>query len=98
MYFAGTRVQFNALTSYIDANFVYGSNPVVADSLRTFKDGLLRTVPAFHDIGLKPLLPPKTFQPLDGCVPPSPDVYCFLAGNIYIFHTRHYWFFEKQIM
>lgn len=37
------RWQINANTSYIDASNVYGSNPTIADSLRTFADGKLST-------------------------------------------------------
>ncbi|XP_054268115.1 lactoperoxidase-like [Macrosteles quadrilineatus] len=77
----GSRVQVNSLTSFIDANFVYGSSYKVADSLRSLHGGLLRTVPVFDDLGLQPLLPPKTHQPDDGCIRPTPDDYCFLAGD-----------------
>ena len=76
----GSRVQINSLTSYIDANFMYGSNYRTADSLRLLRDGLMRTSNIFEHLGLKPLLPPKTFQPDDGCIRPNPEIFCFLAG------------------
>ncbi|BES88141.1 Animal haem peroxidase [Nesidiocoris tenuis] len=78
----GSRVQINMLTSYIDANFMYGSNYRVADSLRTLQGGQLKTVPAFRNVGLKPILPPKKVQPEDGCIlSGQTNSHCFLAGD-----------------
>ncbi|XP_014255974.1 lactoperoxidase-like isoform X2 [Cimex lectularius] len=77
----GSRTQINMLTSYIDANFMYGSNFRTADSLRVLQSGLMKTLPKFAHLGLKPLLPLKTKQPDDGCIRYSPDIYCFLAGD-----------------
>ena len=37
--------QINAVTSYLDLSQVYGSSQVVADALRTFAGGLLKTSP-----------------------------------------------------
>ena len=37
------REQINAITSFIDASNVYGSDPTTASSLRTFVDGKLKT-------------------------------------------------------
>jgi hypothetical protein len=39
------RQQINAITSYLDLSNVYGSTQVVADALRTFSDGRLKTSP-----------------------------------------------------
>jgi peroxidase len=39
------RQQINAVTSYLDLSNVYGSTPAVADALRTFSGGLLKTSP-----------------------------------------------------
>jgi hypothetical protein len=39
------RQQVNAITSYLDLSNVYGSTQVVADALRTFSGGLLKTSP-----------------------------------------------------
>jgi hypothetical protein len=39
------RQQINADTSYLDLSQVYGSSQVVADALRTFQGGLLKTSP-----------------------------------------------------
>jgi hypothetical protein len=39
------RQQVNANTSFLDLSQVYGSSQVVADALRTFKGGLLKTSP-----------------------------------------------------
>jgi hypothetical protein len=79
---AGPRVQTNTATPYIDGNFLYGSNVRLADELRLLKGGLLKTLPAFSDLGLKDLMPLKLQFPDDGCIRSSPDIYCFLAGNI----------------
>ncbi|XP_046396972.1 peroxidase-like [Ischnura elegans] len=77
----GPRVQFNLLTSYIDANFIYGSSVRVSDSLRTLQGGLLATLPIFRRLGLRDLLPLKLNFPDDGCIRPNKDVFCFLAGD-----------------
>ncbi|XP_039299555.1 peroxidasin-like [Nilaparvata lugens] len=79
----GPRVQINSLTSYIDANFVYGSSFRKADSLRLLQGGLMRTSTptSFQSQGLKPLLPPKTEQPDDGCIRHKPGLFCFYAGD-----------------
>jgi hypothetical protein len=37
------RQQVNAVTAFLDLSQVYGSSDVVANALRTFKDGLLKT-------------------------------------------------------
>lgn len=76
----GPRVQTNALTSPIDANFIYGSNEKLANKLRSFEGGKLTMVPVLAGNRLKPILPPKKDQPDDGCIRPHPDLYCFLAG------------------
>ena len=39
------RQQINAVTSYLDLSNVYGSTQTVADALRTFSGGLLKTSP-----------------------------------------------------
>jgi hypothetical protein len=39
------RQQVNAITSYLDLSNVYGSTQAVADALRTFSGGLLKTSP-----------------------------------------------------
>jgi hypothetical protein len=39
------RQQINAITSYLDLSQVYGSSQVVADALRTFQGGQLKTSP-----------------------------------------------------
>ena len=37
--------QVSTVTSYLDLSQVYGSNQIVADALRTFQNGLLKTSP-----------------------------------------------------
>jgi hypothetical protein len=53
----------------------------LSDELRLLKGGLMKTLPAFSDLGLKELMPLKLQFPDDGCIRSSPDVFCFLAGN-----------------
>ncbi|XP_075210101.1 salivary peroxidase/catechol oxidase-like [Lycorma delicatula] len=77
----GSRVQINSLTSYMDANFVYGSSYRKADSIRELQGGFMKTVDLFKSLGLKPILPPKIEQPDDGCIRPTPNQFCFLAGD-----------------
>ncbi|XP_050520444.1 peroxidase-like [Daktulosphaira vitifoliae] len=77
----GPRVQINALTSSIDANFIYGSNDDLAKKLRSFEGGKLTMVPILAGLKLKFILPPKKHQPDDGCIRPHSDLYCFLAGD-----------------
>ena len=38
-------------------------------------------LPVFDNEGMKPLLPLKLHEPDEGCIRPSEDVYCFLAGD-----------------
>jgi hypothetical protein len=87
----GPRVQTNTATAHIDGNFLYGSNVRLADELRLLKGGLMKTLPAFSDLGLKDLMPLKLQFPDDGCIRSSPDIYCFLAGNISLtkFHSSY---------
>lgn len=40
---AQIRTNTNALTAWLDASMVYGSDKVAADSLREFKNGRMRT-------------------------------------------------------
>ncbi|KAG8238572.1 hypothetical protein J437_LFUL017508 [Ladona fulva] len=77
----GPRTQFNLITSYIDANFLYGSSVRVADSLRTLQGGTMSTLPIFRRLGLRDLLPLKLTFPDDGCIRPSKDIFCFLAAG-----------------
>ena len=38
-------------------------------------------LPVFEEFGMKELLPLKLDEPDEGCIRPSEDVYCFLAGD-----------------
>lgn len=80
--FSGPRAQTNTATAFIDGNFLYGSNMRLSDELRLLKGGLMKTLPAFSDLDLKDLMPLKLQFPDDGCIRSSPDVFCFLSGNI----------------
>ena len=41
----------------------------------------LQMLPVFEEFGMKELLPLKLEDPNEGCIRPSEDVYCFLAGD-----------------
>jgi hypothetical protein len=87
---AGPRAQTNTATAYIDGNFLYGSNVRLGDELRLLKSGLMKTLPAFSDLGLKDLMPLKLQFPDDGCIRSSPDIYCFLAGKVPLKASLHF--------
>lgn len=78
----GPRVHQNAITSPIDANFIYGSSQAHADSLRLFKGGQLRVRDWFKREALKPLLPPQDVDPDLECIGRPKDLFCFLAGDV----------------
>ena len=48
---------------------------------RLYKGGLLKTLPAFAEFGMRDLLPLKLEEPDEGCIRPQEDVFCFLAGD-----------------
>ena len=77
----GPRNSFNQISSFLDAGTVYSNSEETQEKLRTFKGGLLKMLPVFEDQGMKPLLPLKLDEPDEGCLRPSEDVYCFLAGD-----------------
>ncbi|XP_035706315.1 peroxidase isoform X2 [Folsomia candida] len=77
----GPRTALNSISSFLDANFVYGSEEYLSTKLRTGKYGMLDSLPEFHKIGLKNLLPLKLDHPDEGCIRPNEHVYCFLAGD-----------------
>ena len=59
----GPRSQQNSISSFLDANFIYGSTQEVASRLREFEGGRLKTSPIYREIGMKDLLPMKTKEP-----------------------------------
>lgn len=77
----GPRTAFNTISSYIDAGTVYSNSEKVSADVRLFKGGLLKMLPVFEEFNMKPLLPLKLENPNEGCIRPSEDVYCFLAGD-----------------
>lgn len=77
----GPRSQINQITSYIDANWVYGSDHGHADRIRLYRGGLMKSLPVFREFGMKDLLPLKLEDPDEGCIRPNNDVYCFDAGD-----------------
>ena len=71
------REQLNAITSFIDASNVYGSNEVIANAVRLFEKGLLKEgEPALP--GQKPALPIDK----DDIVACLNAESCFLAGDV----------------
>jgi hypothetical protein len=77
----GARASFNLVSSILDAGTVYGDNDEVHRALRAFDKGLLKVLPVFEEFKMKELLPLKLESPDEGCIRPSEDVYCFLAGD-----------------
>ncbi|CAL4121104.1 unnamed protein product, partial [Meganyctiphanes norvegica] len=77
----GPRSQINEITSYIDANWVYGSSEETVNRLRLHRGGLLKSLPVFREYGMKDLLPLKLEDPEDGCIRPNNEVFCFDAGD-----------------
>jgi peroxidase len=77
----GARDSFNTVSSVLDVSTVYGNTEKKTQSLRSYESGRLKTLPVFEEFGLKDLLPLKLEDPDDGCIRPSRDVYCFLAGD-----------------
>ncbi|XP_071750194.1 LOW QUALITY PROTEIN: salivary peroxidase/catechol oxidase-like [Lepeophtheirus salmonis] len=77
----GPRDTFNEVSSLLDAGTVYSNSEETLESLRLYKDGLLKMLPVFNEFEMKELLPLKLESPDEGCIRPSEDVYCFLAGD-----------------
>lgn len=77
----GPRLHINLLTSAIDANFIYGSTEKLANRLRAFQGGLMRTWDVFRNYGLKPLLPPESENPELDCIARPRHLFCFIAGD-----------------
>jgi Animal haem peroxidase len=64
----GPREQFNEISSIIDAGTVYSNEPEKLEELRLFKNGMLKTLPAFADVRLRDLLPLKIEGADEGCI------------------------------
>ena len=47
--------------------------------MRSYRAGLLKTLPVFREFGLKDLLPPTMHEPDEGCIRPSKDIFRFDA-------------------
>ncbi|KAG7170792.1 Chorion peroxidase-like 8 [Homarus americanus] len=98
----GVRAPFNVQAGVIDANTVYGSDPVLARKLRLLRGGLMKMNNTLSSLGLKELLPLKLDWPDEGCLRSFPNQYCFEAGDIrvneqLILTTMHtLWFREHN--
>lgn len=77
----GARDSFNEISGLLDAGPLYSNSDETMEELRSFKGGLLKSLPVFEEFGMKDLLPLKLEEPDEGCIRPSEDVYCFLAGD-----------------
>jgi len=77
----GPRTQINEISSYLDANWIYGNDEAIRDRIRLFKGGLLKALPVFREFGLKDMLPLKLENPSSGCIRPNDEVFCFDAGD-----------------
>ncbi len=77
----GPRDSFNEVSSVLDVSTVYGDEDDDLRNLRSYEGGRMKTLPVFEEFGLKDLLPLKLDNPDEGCIRPSRDVYCFLAGD-----------------
>ncbi|XP_037793052.1 chorion peroxidase-like [Penaeus monodon] len=76
----GPRQQLNEKTSYLDGSVVYGFKQALSDSLREFKDGLLRIQLTKEG---EVLLPPNKNMTLPCNKQERADMglFCFLAGD-----------------
>merc|ERR1719318_125396 len=74
----GARAQLNAITTYIDANNVYGSSDAAANELRSLSDGKLKVQEKSGDN----LLPGDSNAP--GCPAPvgTAEPVCFAGGDV----------------
>ncbi|XP_076448434.1 chorion peroxidase-like [Babylonia areolata] len=72
------REQLNAVTAFVDASMVYGSEEELAKELRT-NQGKGPFLRAFIDPVQGQLLPKGPFP---NCRRPNPEDFCFLAGDI----------------
>lgn len=77
----GPRDSLNEVSGLLDATTVYSNSEETMEALRSFKGGQLKVLPVFEEFNMKELLPLKLEKPDEGCIRPSEDVYCFLAGD-----------------
>lgn len=77
----GPRTQFNLVSSFVDASFVYGSSRSASLSLRRNSRGLLEMWNYFESGSWLPLLPPQLEQPDEECVGRAAGRYCFRSGD-----------------
>lgn len=78
----GPRSPVNIVSSYIDGNFIYGSDLEHAKRLRTMVGGRLTSLPVYPELGLKDLLPMKKTNPDQLCERAnSRQIFCFDAGD-----------------
>lgn len=75
----GPRDHANQVTAVIDASNVYGSTPEETNLLRSFNNGLLRSM---EQPGFKDLLPPGTDAEIMECQMRGRNSKCFLAGDV----------------
>jgi hypothetical protein len=64
----------------------HADNPRVLVYYRLFKGGLLKTLPAFAEFGMKDLLPLKINRPDEGCIRSAMKVPIFTLSKIQRYH------------
>nr|CAD7447231.1 unnamed protein product [Timema bartmani] len=73
----GPAEQFSAVTHFLDASFVYGSEQLLADSLRLRQGGLLKTQKTKDGRHFMP----NSKEPTKDCDVDSDDSVCYEAGD-----------------
>jgi peroxidase-like protein (fragment) len=79
----GPRSPASAVSSFIDANTIYGSSQETSYNLREMKGGRLKTTQLYREHHYKDLLPLKIENPDRSCQRQGQrqDMYCFEAGD-----------------
>lgn len=95
-----TREQINAVTSFIDASTVYGSEASVAKSIRnqTNQLGLMAVNQNFTDAGLELLPFENTTKSVCVLTNKSMNIPCFKAGKVHLWSSFQWPIKSKRII
>ncbi|KAH7642873.1 peroxidase-like [Dermatophagoides farinae] len=79
----GPRHQINVVSSFLDADCIYGGAISTTKRIREFNGGRLKSTKVYRQMGLKDLLPAKTKNPDQGCERSgrTSNSYCFDTGD-----------------